>query len=311
VARTRQILSHEIKPTFTNQQITALVNGMSPMRLSSDYRTEYVAAYAIGTAGDHRAAEQLAREWVAREEDPRGYIILGDLRLYQDDPLPAADYYRQAAPYARASPTLMFSLGCALSQIPEKHTDGEELMAFAPFLALGDGEWLDWMADDVRHVKGAEGSSTWRDLYLARYANLADDPFPDRLSEAIAVAEKRKDFSKALESAEQALFCPREVNAHPTLDRMLSYATYQRLRALDALSRNDMPALLDALTRHLDAAPPDVALLEKSLPLLRQSHRAAADELLTRSIDRLAPIVEDYPQTTEVAAQLKRLKTLR
>jgi len=48
----------------------------------------------------------------------------------------------------------------------------------------------------------------------------------------------------------------------------------------------------------MDNGPPDPDLLEKTLPALRAADAAAAQKVLTRAIDRLQPVVQDYPEAT-------------
>ncbi len=83
-------------------------------------------------------AREVIERWSKLTNDPSGLALPGDWALAANKPAEAIGYYRRAAMVDLTDASLMYRLGFAYGQIPAQRAIGEQLMAFAPLLVLGD-----------------------------------------------------------------------------------------------------------------------------------------------------------------------------
>jgi len=300
--------------SLSDDEVSLLLRECSPAQFSGHTPAHCVALASHWTTALHRTkrdadAENLVQQLVERDHDPIYFSLLGDLALEKGDSEAAAKYYRQAAVSNPVDATLMYRFGLALSRLPQTAAAGKHFMATAPLLVLGDHLKIDDLADTIRRLEGENRANQWLDNYLSHYT-IGADAFDARVvARAQTAALSKADYSLALKLQTQVLFNPYTTTDFSPV--MANMALYHKCRALDALSRKDFPTLESALTGTLNNGPPDIDLLEKTLPTLRTANPAAATQILTRAIDRLTPVVQDYPEATPYKSQLTRLQKLQ
>jgi tetratricopeptide (TPR) repeat protein len=236
----------------------------------------------------------------------------GDAAMAQGDFNAAAKLYRRAAVVDLMNPALMYRLGVGLSRMPQTQQDGRRLMDYAPLLVLADDQAAAQLAELDRRFDVSPDPQVWLADYDRRYGGAPN--VGTALAALRNAAEARGDLADALTLQKKLLFWPGSASEHPYDDAIapaIAWAHYHRLRALAALRSSDAATLADALDRELDDGPPDVALLQNAAPFLEQAEPAAWDGLLRRAIERLHPVVQDYPAATAYHRQLQALEALR
>src|SRR4051794_39185767 len=129
--------------------------------------------------------------------------------MEDNDPQRAAQYYRRAAAAHITDATLMYRLGVALARVPETKTQGQELIAYVPWLVLADGKAAMNVAIIMRRLEGTVVSDPWFDKYLTQGFDMYDMGYHyDRLRRA---AEAKSDYAAALSYARRGLFFPASI----------------------------------------------------------------------------------------------------
>jgi hypothetical protein len=307
-----------VQGKLSDKELSSLIDDLVRETIP-DYGWDYQArklSYAVvrfhATNLDQWAAE-LVRRLVAQRGDPSFWSVLGDLELMRDHPAQAVPYYQRAAVMNLTDATLMYRLGLAIQRADKTDGRGRQLMDYAPFLVLANYDQAVALADTMRRFQGDAVPDAWFGPFTRRFSIMGESYLGNSLVIACNAAEARGDFAAAFDLKMKMLFSnpyPRDSRYIVPVMYMANVADYHRLRALDAWSRKDFPTLADALWRQMDNGPPDPALLEKTLPALRAADAPAAQKVLTRAIDRLKPVVEDYPDATRYKDQLTRLQSL-
>jgi hypothetical protein len=303
--RVRDILDGRQRADVTREQIPVY------LERSRDFWNLTFAFKALSNVGETAIAFELAVAWCEHHKDPKGYTLLGDWALQHRQYKAAAAFYLKAAPIYRTDPTLMYRTGLALSFDPLTRAGGEKLMRSAEYIVLGDW-WLSYsLGQTIRKFHDSKLADDYSDRHDSRFGDpIQGQWIGERIARGRKAAEARGDFAQAVVLQRQALFFPDRILLQQEPSLMANVALYQRLRALEGLQRKDFATVADALDRNLNMGPPDVELLEKALPALNKVDAAAAKRILGRAVDRLAPVVEDYPEVERYVKELARLKAI-
>ncbi len=272
-----------------------------------------IGARRLALMGREDLALDMVQKALERDETPAAWAYPGDWAMENNDFKRAAECYRRAATANITDPTLMYRLGLALSHLPESKAQGEELIAYVPWMVLSNRDSAMQVAVIMRRMEGASVSDAWYDNFLTHHQRSDDCDQGNHYDRLRRNSEAQGNYAAALAYARCGLFFPafpRSENPPHLLAAMAGYANYQRARALDANARKDAPALVDALNRHIDSAAPDLALLQQTLPTLKSLDPTAATAILARAINRLQPTVDDYPAAKPYVDQLQTLKSL-
>jgi tetratricopeptide (TPR) repeat protein len=267
----------------------------------------------LAIAGFHRlgrddlAASAVERR-VAKENDPSYWSWLGDIALEGRRWQAAADYYRRAAVMNITDATLMYRMGLALTHVPDSQDEGRKMLAYVPLLVLGDSTIAQSVAECMRQFEGQDVGDRWFDDYTNRYAS-ANLAYFDKAGRRRDAALARGDLTEALQWQERALAVNRLRNSYPMM--MQSMAEYHRLRVTKGLKDRDFGAVADGLIHGMDFSPPDVQLLEQAIPALKSADATAAARVLAKALDRLQPVVADYPTVDKYREELRRVEALR
>ncbi len=301
----RKILAGQYRPTLTPAIVPDL------LRTLHDLHSLATAFNALARSGNLDIAQKLLDAWCSRENDPSACEILGDWHLDHLRPDLAAAAYLRAAALQRTNASLMYRTGMALSRQPAAKDAGQRLLQTSLLLVLATNPTPYLYANAIRRCEGDERANQWLDAYTARFGRPQLFSSGGRLPRARVAAEARNDIPEALALQIQSFFAPTDTDNLPAWPALLAdLARYHRLAALNALAQNDLPALADHLEKSLNAGPPDIDLLERTLPVLQKSDPAAATRILAAAVARLTPITTDNPTLEPYTSQLTRLQKL-
>jgi hypothetical protein len=260
------------------------------------------------------ATTELARRLVEVYRDPIYWSLLGDQELAAGRVILAAEHYQRAAVMGLTDSSLMYRLGLALARNPSTAAIGEQLKRYAPYLVLADYDQAVRLANVMQRFEGSAVADAWFGPYTRCFVAMGESYFGNSVKPARDAAEAKGDYATAFVLQKMLAFSspyPKDGYYNVSVTYLENVRQYHRLRALDAHARKDFPTLADALNRELDNGPPDVETLEKALPALKAADPAAAEKILARNLQRLEPVVEDYPEAVQYREQLERLRKLR
>jgi hypothetical protein len=300
------ILHKKAHPSFTPDQMAMLTAHLDQLQENTSIGAK---ASNLLKDGFNDLAVQLLNADRARRQDDSDLAILGDDALRHQEPQRALQFYRQAAVFDPVNPRLAFTAALAMTRIPASKSEGEELLHLASLCAFANSTDVNGIVSALNDFESERAATEWREKYAPAVA--LTTWLLDRIPAKRDAALQRGDISEALAWQKRGLFSKTEHTGTEIGDILATVALYHRFRALDALQRRDMPTLADALDHNLASGPPDVELLEKSLPALRDVEPTAARRILTRAVDRLIPVVKDYPDIAPYKEQLARLKALQ
>ncbi len=255
--------------------------------------------------------EKAVKLWADRNSETYGYAILGDLALEENHAAAAAEDYQRAAPLDQTDASLMYRLGIARSRQPPTHTKGELLMAFAPNLVLGDPYQAQNLENAIAQFSGEATADTFRHEYEGRFGYWLDDTARKVLARDRDEALAHGNEIEALADQKQLLFYESAandlVNGYPMMEGL---ADLYRLKARAAAAAGQTRDLKAALLSLFDYAPPDVDLLEKTIPVLKADNELWAKQVMSIAEGRLAAVVADYPGVKRYGEELGRVRAL-
>jgi hypothetical protein len=310
-----RIIRGDIAPADVDKLIDDAIQNLDPRTSSS------LGPLRSGVEQFHQLhhddwALRLVSAAVTASHDPGHWALMGDVELDNAHWEKAAEYYQRAAVLNLTDGALAYRLGFALSKVPAKKAAGEQLMALAPFLVLADIDKAQALAEAMRRCRGDEAADEWYEAYSLRYSRMDLSRFGTTWVIARDAAEKRGDFAQAFKQQKKLMFSvpyDRKGIYDVPSQQMLNWARYYRLQTLEAVGRKDIPAMVAGLEGELRNGPPDVELVERVWPLVKDEPRAR--QVLATALARLKAIVEDYPEAADGPAaygrQVKRLEALR